>query len=174
MWDAGGLLSPTIPSHQTDAGGYTERRYTPIELLELLVLAELRRRGFSIHQLHQLQHILRESLSDLGRIFVGEVTNWKDVGRAPARHRALRPGEQLRHVRLFQGACSGEQRLRPEHAKLGGTAAVANAVKGDPFGIGYGGIAYLEGIKALRIAKTTKPPYCPFARRLRRTAVTLQ
>ena len=41
LWDAGGLLSPTIPSHKTDAGGYTERRYTPIELFELLVLADL-------------------------------------------------------------------------------------------------------------------------------------
>ena len=32
VWDAGGLLSPSIPSHKTSAGGYTERRYTPIEL----------------------------------------------------------------------------------------------------------------------------------------------
>jgi DNA-binding transcriptional MerR regulator len=53
-WDAGGLLSPAIPSHRTDAGGYTERRYTPIELFELLVLADLRRRGFSVRQLHAI------------------------------------------------------------------------------------------------------------------------
>ena len=39
VWDASGLLSPTIPSHPTEAGGFTERRYTPIELFELLVLA---------------------------------------------------------------------------------------------------------------------------------------
>jgi DNA-binding transcriptional MerR regulator len=60
LWDAGGLLTPTIPSHKTAAGGYTERRYTPIELFELLVLADLRRRGFSVHQLHQILRILRE------------------------------------------------------------------------------------------------------------------
>ena len=60
LWDTGGLLSPTIPSHRTDAGGYTERRYTPIELFELLVLADPRRRGFTIHQLHQLLRILQE------------------------------------------------------------------------------------------------------------------
>jgi DNA-binding transcriptional MerR regulator len=59
-WDAGGLLSPTVPSHRTEAGGYSERRYTPIELFELLVLADLRRRGFSVRQLHQLLRILRE------------------------------------------------------------------------------------------------------------------
>jgi DNA-binding transcriptional MerR regulator len=60
VWDAGGLLTPTVKPHRTEAGGYTERRYTPIELFELLVLADLRRRGFSVHQLHALQRILRE------------------------------------------------------------------------------------------------------------------
>jgi DNA-binding transcriptional MerR regulator len=54
LWDSGGLLSPAIPSHRTEAGGYTERRYSPIELFELLVLADLRRRGFSIQQLHAI------------------------------------------------------------------------------------------------------------------------
>ena len=60
LWDAGGLISPAIPSHRTSAGGYTERRYTPIELFELLVLADLRRRGFSVHQLHLILETLKE------------------------------------------------------------------------------------------------------------------
>src|SRR5262245_18307193 len=60
VWDAGGLLTPTVRPHRTEAGGYTERRYTPIELFELLVLADIRRRGFSVHQLHELLRILRE------------------------------------------------------------------------------------------------------------------
>jgi len=60
VWDAGGLLTSTVPSHRTAAGGYTERRYTPIELFELLVLADLRRRGFSVHQLHRILRILKE------------------------------------------------------------------------------------------------------------------
>jgi DNA-binding transcriptional MerR regulator len=64
LWDAGGLLSPAIPSHKTDAGGYTERRYTPIELFELLVLADLRRRGFTIHQLHQILRVLQEQFGE--------------------------------------------------------------------------------------------------------------
>jgi DNA-binding transcriptional MerR regulator len=59
LWDAGGLLSPAIPSHRTEAGGYTERRYTPIDLFELLVLAELRGRGFSVHQLHAVVRALK-------------------------------------------------------------------------------------------------------------------
>ncbi len=60
LWDSGGLLSPAIPSHATAAGGRTERRYTPIELLELLVLADLRRHGFSVHQLHAILDVLEE------------------------------------------------------------------------------------------------------------------
>jgi DNA-binding transcriptional MerR regulator len=60
VWDAGGLLTSTVPSHRTAAGGYTERRYTPIELFELLVLADLRRRGFSVQQLHKILQVLRQ------------------------------------------------------------------------------------------------------------------
>ena len=60
LWDAGGLLSPAIPSHKTVAGGYTERRYTPVELFELLVLADLKRRGFTIQQLHQILTVLKD------------------------------------------------------------------------------------------------------------------
>ncbi len=59
IWDASGLLSPAIPSHKTAAGGYTARRYTPIELFELLALADLRGRGFTIPQLHTLIDALR-------------------------------------------------------------------------------------------------------------------
>jgi DNA-binding transcriptional MerR regulator len=64
LWDAGGLLSPTIPSRKTEAGGYTERRYTPIELFELLVLADLRRRGFTIQQLHLILRTLQEQFGE--------------------------------------------------------------------------------------------------------------
>jgi DNA-binding transcriptional MerR regulator len=60
VWDAGGLLAAAIPPHRTAAGGYTERRYTPIELFELLVLADLRRRGFSVPQLHAVVRVLKQ------------------------------------------------------------------------------------------------------------------
>src|SRR5262245_25716967 len=59
VWDAGGLMAAAIPPARTPAGGYTERRYTPIELVELVVLADLRRRGFSVPQLHTIVEALR-------------------------------------------------------------------------------------------------------------------
>lgn len=58
-WDRRGLFQASVPTHRTPAGGYTERRYTPIELLELLVLADLRRRGFSVARLRGLLAALR-------------------------------------------------------------------------------------------------------------------
>jgi len=59
-WGAGGLLTPAIPSHRTAAGGYTERRYTPLDLFELLVLADLRARGFSVQQLRDVLAALKD------------------------------------------------------------------------------------------------------------------
>jgi len=58
-WDRRGLFAAAVPSHRTEAGGFTERRYTPIELLELMVLADLRRRGFSLGRIRRLLTVLR-------------------------------------------------------------------------------------------------------------------
>ena len=57
-WDKGKLFQSTIPSHKTEAGGFTERRYTPIELLELMVLADLRRKGFTVGRIRKLLEVL--------------------------------------------------------------------------------------------------------------------
>ena len=59
-WDAKRLFASHIASRRTDRGGYTERRYTPVDLLELLVLADLRRQGFSVADLRRLLDTLRD------------------------------------------------------------------------------------------------------------------
>jgi phosphate transport system substrate-binding protein len=98
------------------------------------------------------------SLAALGRIFRGEVTNWKEVG-APAHGIVLygRENNSGTYGYFKERVLAGKD-FAPSTQSLGGTAAVANAVKGDAFGIGYGGIAYLEGIKALRIRKDEGAP----------------
>jgi len=58
-WDARRLFASHIASKRTDRGGYTERRYTAVDLLELLVLAELRREGRSVAQIRRLLDTLR-------------------------------------------------------------------------------------------------------------------
>ena len=60
-WDARRLFTSAIASHRTEAGGFTERRYTPLDVLELQVLADLRRRGFSVPRLRRLLATLRDT-----------------------------------------------------------------------------------------------------------------
>jgi DNA-binding transcriptional MerR regulator len=59
-WDARRLFASAIPSHRTEAGGFTERRYTAMDVLELQVLADLRRRGFSVPRLRRLLATLKD------------------------------------------------------------------------------------------------------------------
>jgi len=58
-WDSRRVFVPAIASQRTEAGGFTERRYTPMDVLELQVLADLRRRKFSIPQIRRLLTTLR-------------------------------------------------------------------------------------------------------------------
>ena len=59
-WDARRLFASAVAPKRTAAGGFTERRYTPVDLLELMVLADLRRHGLSVGRIRQLLETLRE------------------------------------------------------------------------------------------------------------------
>ena len=59
-WDAKKILKPSIATHRTEAGGYTERRYSPVDLFELAVLADLRRGGMTVAKIRQLLETLRK------------------------------------------------------------------------------------------------------------------
>jgi DNA-binding transcriptional MerR regulator len=59
-WDAKKIIKPSVATHRTEAGGYTERRYSPVDLFELAVLADLRRGGMSVARIRQLLDTLRK------------------------------------------------------------------------------------------------------------------
>ena len=75
-WDATRIFPPAIASRPTSSGGFTERRYSPVDVIELLALADLRRRGFTPATLKQLMDTLRqyfrrrlsEALDDAGEV----------------------------------------------------------------------------------------------------------
>jgi DNA-binding transcriptional MerR regulator len=75
-WDANRIFLSAIASRPTTSGGFTERRYSPVDVLELLALGELRRRGFTPAVLKQLMDTLRdyfrrrlsETLDDAGEV----------------------------------------------------------------------------------------------------------
>ncbi len=59
-WDARRLFAPAVAPRRTAAGGFTERKYTTLDVLELQVLGDLRRRGYSIPRLRRLLDALRD------------------------------------------------------------------------------------------------------------------
>jgi len=59
-WDERRLFTPHVGPRRTERGGYTERRYTPVDLLELIVLADLLRQGLTVGQLRILIEALRD------------------------------------------------------------------------------------------------------------------
>ena len=75
-WDANRIFLSAIASRPTSSGGFTERRYSPVDVLELLALGDLRRRGFTPSVLKQMMDTLRdyfrrrlsEALDDAGEV----------------------------------------------------------------------------------------------------------
>ncbi|MGH7436992.1 MAG: phosphate ABC transporter substrate-binding protein [Polyangiaceae bacterium] len=98
------------------------------------------------------------SIPALRKIYTGETTSWKDVG-GPA-HAIILYGRENNSgtYGYFKEHVLEKKDFAAATQTLAGTSAVVNAVKGDPYGIGYGGIAYLEGIRALAVKKDDGAP----------------
>jgi len=70
------VFPPAVSPKRTAAGGFTERRYSPLDVLDLLVLAELRRRKYSVDDIRRIIEVLRtrfgarphETLEHAGRM----------------------------------------------------------------------------------------------------------
>jgi phosphate transport system substrate-binding protein len=93
------------------------------------------------------------SIPALAKIYVGETTSWKDVGGP--NHAIVLYGRENNSgtYGYFKEHVLAKKDFAASVQTLAGTSAVASAVKGDVFGVGYGGIAYLEGIRALKVKK---------------------
>jgi DNA-binding transcriptional MerR regulator len=121
IWDGRGLLRPAFPTHRTSAGGYTERRYTPVELLELLVLAELRGRGFTVYQLHAMIDALKSHF----RVTLFEATGGGE------RVRLMTDGARV-FARTSSGECYDLIDAPTEPLLLEGDLRKLKAVEGRP------------------------------------------
>ncbi len=98
------------------------------------------------------------SIPALAKIYLVETKNWKDVGGP--NHAIILYGRENNSgtYGYFKEHVLQEKDFAPATQTLAGTSAVVNAVRGDEFGIGYGGIAYLEGIRALKVKKDDAAP----------------
>ncbi len=98
------------------------------------------------------------SIPALHKIYVGETKNWKDVGGAD--HAIVLYGRENNSgtYGYFKEHVLQDKDFAASVQTLAGTSAVVSAVKSDVYGIGYGGIAYLEGIRAIKVKKDDASP----------------
>jgi phosphate transport system substrate-binding protein len=102
------------------------------------------------------------SIPALRKIYLGETKSWKDVGGPD--HAIILYGRENNSgtYAYFKEHVLEKKDFAASVQTLAGTSAVVSAVKGDPYGIGYGGIAYLEGIRAIKVKKDdASPPIAP-------------
>jgi len=100
------------------------------------------------------------SLAQLKSIYLAEVTNWKDVGGADAPIVLYGRENSSGTFVYFQEHVLEKNDYAPTMQSLPGTAALVNAVVKDVNGIGYGGAAYAEGIKIVKVKKDADSKAC--------------
>ncbi len=100
--------------------------------------------------------------AQLKAIYTGSITNWRDVGGNDQRIVAYsRENNSGTYVFFKEHVLDNEDYAR-DIQTLPGTAAVVNAVSKDPASLGYGGIAYATGIKAIAVrSDETSEPVAP-------------
>jgi phosphate transport system substrate-binding protein len=98
------------------------------------------------------------SLDQLADIFTGKVTNWKDVGGPDAAIIVYSRENSSGTYEFFKEHVLGGKDFAATAQTLAGTAQVLQAVAKDKNAVGYGGAAYGEGAKHLKVAKAKGQP----------------
>src|SRR3954465_15438052 len=101
------------------------------------------------------------SMDQLKQIFMGKVTNWKDIGGPEAKIIPYSRENSSGTYVFFKEHVLGGADFTPRAQTMPGTAAVVNAVGKEKFGIGYGGAAYAKRIKVLKVKKGSEPAIAP-------------
>jgi phosphate transport system substrate-binding protein len=103
---------------------------------------------FYVHENNPVKSL---SVEQLRKIYLGDLTNWKDVGGPDApivvysRENSSGTYVFVKEEVLKNGDYTAKAQTLP------GTAAVVNAVSKEKNGIGYGGAAYAKGVRELLV-----------------------
>jgi phosphate transport system substrate-binding protein len=98
------------------------------------------------------------TLEQVGKIFLGEITDWKDVGGKPGKIVLYGRENSSGTYVYFKEHVLANKDFPASYQALPGTGAVVDAVAKDKSAIAYGGIGYAKDIKTLSIAKDKAGP----------------
>lgn len=101
------------------------------------------------------------TIPQLRQLFRGEIKSWKDVGGADRPVLLYSRENNSGTYAYFKEHVLGDLDFAPQAQTLPGTSAVINAVSKDEGGIGYGGIAYAEGVRSVKVAADGGEPVEP-------------
>ena len=119
---------------------------------------------FYVHASNPVEQL---TVAQLKAIYVGDVTNWKQVGGRDEPI-VLYSRENSSGTYVFvKETVLGNEDYAASAQTLPGTAAVVNAVAREAKGIGYGGAAYAKGVKELRIVGKDGKGHLPNADEVR-------
>jgi len=107
--------------------------------------------------------VSRLTKAQLKAIYLGDVTNWKDVGGPDARIVIYSRENSSGTYVFFKEHVLEDLDFSPAAQTLPGTAAVVNAVSKEKWGIGYGGAAYATGVKEVEVVGDGGKGYLPTA-----------
>lgn len=117
--------------------------------------------GLTIY-LNEANNVKELSFAQIKGIYTGKIKNWKDVGGNDADIILYgRENSSGTYAFLKEIVLNNEDYTNSMQA-LPGTAAVVNAVKRDPNGVGFGGAGYAKGVKETAVRKGDgDPAYLP-------------
>jgi len=98
------------------------------------------------------------TMAQVGDIFTGKITNWKEVGGPDAPITVYSRENSSGTYEFFKEHVLKGKDFAASAQTMPGTAAIVQAVLKDKNGIGYGGAAYGGGSKLLAIKKTDSAP----------------
>lgn len=108
-----------------------------------------------VHEGNPLKALTMAQLKDL---YTGKITNWKQVGGSDSPITLYSRENNSGTYVFFKEHVLKKEDFAISAQTLPGTSAIVNAVSRDKYGIGYGGIAYTKGVKAVPVKKDDESP----------------
>lgn len=112
------------------------------------------------------------TMEQIQKVYTGEITNWKQLGGADAEIVVVGRDTSSGTFETFEDLVMKKQPVKGTAEVVGSNQAVSNRVKSTPNAIGYVGIGFLAGLKALPVngvvptVKTVQSGEYPIARPL--------
>jgi len=111
---------------------------------------------------NQENYVTQLTMDELGKIFRGEVTNWKEVGGDDMPINLYgRQSNSGTFVFFMEAVLKGD--YSPKMNRMNGNSQIVEAVKSDPSGIGYVGVGYAKEATGINVVKVAARPGATYA-----------